>query len=63
MPRLNEIVSADLSKKRAAMRKAPILSPAAHAKRTLLTLELMQVTNADKFKEVEASVTKIKHEK
>jgi hypothetical protein len=53
MPRLNDRVSADRSKNRAAIRKAPILLPVAHAKRSLLSLELMQITNADNCKEVD----------
>jgi hypothetical protein len=54
MPRLNDLESADRSKKRAAMRRAPIRSPAAHAERTLLILVLMQLKSTDKFKEVDA---------
>jgi len=52
---LNDRASNDRSKKRAAIRKAPIRSPATHAARTLLILELTHGTNADKFKEVDAS--------
>jgi len=53
MPRLNDLVSAGRSKNPAAMRKAPIRSPAAHAERILLILELMQSKSADKFTEVD----------
>ena len=42
MPRLNDLVSADLSKNRVTIRKAPTLSPEAHAERTLLILEFMR---------------------
>jgi hypothetical protein len=42
MPRLNDLVSADRSKNRAAIRKAPTLSPEVHAERTLLILEFMR---------------------
>jgi hypothetical protein len=54
MPHLKDFVSGDLSKNRAAMRKAATLSPEAHAERILPALEFIQITNANNFKEVEA---------
>jgi hypothetical protein len=41
------------------MRKPPILSQEAHAKLTLLTLELMQITNADRCKKVDAAESSV----